>query len=286
MDSFDDLLGTSRAALEENPFADNPFSRPRSGSPDPWATPFGTTDAADAFGSSASHFANSDTFVSHSSVFETPIATKPGVVSPPDPLDSATHHEDTDDTLNEPLAAATLRSPGFLESLPSITTDIKPKKEPEVTLSQSLLDEGIEETSPSVKKDKNHLYIPEGLETPTKSGSSVATFQTASSNVAFKSPLDPTPSVLERSITGFSIGGEALGGWQAHTEERLAWHQHDAVPTASQPSPSLATPALPSPAEVDDDDSDDDKPIMQALQEKQQREASTVSVYFSKCLQY
>ena len=271
MDSFDDLLGTSRAALEENPFADDPFSRPRPGSPDPWATPFGTTDAADAFGSSASHFSTSDTFVFHSSVFETPVTTKPEPVSSPDPLDS-------DDTLDKPLASAAIRSPGFLESLPSITADSQPTKEPESTLSQSLLNEAIEETNPSVKKDKNHLYIPEGLETPSMSGSSVATFQTASSTVAFKSPLDPTPSVSEHSITGFSIGGEALG-WHTHTEERSAWHQHDAIPAASQPSPSLRPPAA-----VEDEDSDDDKPILQALQEKQQqREASTVSMILFKC---
>ena len=37
MDGFDDLLSSSRAALEDNPFA-NPFGNARSSSPDPWAS--------------------------------------------------------------------------------------------------------------------------------------------------------------------------------------------------------------------------------------------------------
>jgi hypothetical protein len=140
-----------------------------------------------------------------------------------------------------------------------------------------LLDENAEGTTQSeatLVEDKTHFYSPEALETPSKSGSSVATFQTASSTVPFKSPLDPTPPmVAERSITGFSIGGEAVGGWHTPAEEHPPWHQHHAAPAVSQHLPTTSTPA----AAADDDDSDDDKPIMQALQEKQQqREVSTV----------
>jgi hypothetical protein len=47
MEGFDDLLTPSRNALEDNPFAD-PFTR-RSGSPDPWATPFASTQRADYY---------------------------------------------------------------------------------------------------------------------------------------------------------------------------------------------------------------------------------------------
>ena len=278
MDNFDDLLGPSRAVLEENPFAEDPFSRLRSGSPDPWASPFSATDATDAFGSPPLPFPTSDTFVSHTKAFETTVTDNTESESSTDPLDSAVHHDkDTADTY-APLPAAT--SPGFRESLPSITTDMRPPKEPEVALSPPLLDElttSVEETETSVKQDKHHLYAPE-LDTPSKSGSSIASFQTASSTVPFKSPLDPTPpQAIERSLTGFSIGGEAMGGWHTQTEEHTPWHQPEMSPgAASQPSLSSSTPA------AVDEDSDDDKPILQALQEKhQQREVSTVrDLYF------
>ena len=280
MDNFDDLLGSSRAALEENPFAEDPFSRPRSGSPDPWASPFGATDSEDAFGTAASHFPTSDNFAFHTKAFETAFTDNPEPRSPA--LNSSTHIDKDTADLNEPLTVATRQSPGFRESLPSITTNIQPPKEPEVTLSPPLLDEAvkaatrIEETEAPVKQEQNHLYAPE-LDTPSKSGSSIASFQTASSTVAFKSPLDPTPPpAVDRSMTGFSIGGEVIGGWL--TEERTPWHQPDLTPAASPPSLAASTAV--------DEDSDDDKPILQALQEKQQqREVSTVrDLSFSSCL--
>src|SRR5258707_736662 len=244
MDNFDDLLGPSRAVLEENPFAEDPFSRLRSGSPDPWATPFGATDATDAFGSSSSPFPTSDTFVSHSKAFETTVADNTESESSSDPLDSAAHHDRDTTDLNEPLPAAT--SPGFRESLPPITTDRQPPKEPEGALSPPLLDDlatRAGETETSVQQDKDRLYAPE-LDTPSKSGSSFNSFQTASSTVPFKSPLDPRPpSAMERSLTGFSIGGEAMGGWNTHTEEQTPWHQPEISPAASsQPSFASMTP--------------------------------------------
>ena len=274
MDNFDDLLGSSRAALEENPFADDPFSRPRSGFSDPWSTPFGATDATSAFESSPSHFDTPDTLASHTDVFEATVTTNPEPVSSLDPLDSVVHNDDED--TNEVAATTLTQSPGFRESVPSIRTDTtQSPKDVEVALSPPLIHESEERTivtDSSVKQDKTHLYIPEGLETHSKSGSSFASFQTASSNVAFKSPLDPTPPPpVERSITGFSIGGEALGGWHTHTEEHTPWHQSDVVPT---------TPLVGSATVAADEDSDDDKPL-QALQEKQQREVSTVRFKFS-----
>ncbi len=116
MDGFDDLLNPSRQALEENPFAD-PFLK-RSGSPDPWATPFASTDhASEGFGSTAEHFATEPTFESRCSrICPTSSVNDNAYIS--DPLESATQHEEEEED-NKPLGS--LRSPGFRESVPSNT---------------------------------------------------------------------------------------------------------------------------------------------------------------------
>ena len=130
MDGFDDLLNPSRQALEENPFAD-PFLK-RSGSPDPWATPFASTDhASGGFGSTAEHFATEPTFESSAHEFASSSVNDNAYIS--DPLESAAQHEEEEED-NKPLGS--LRSPGFRESVPSNTTfsetaTIRPTKEEE-----------------------------------------------------------------------------------------------------------------------------------------------------------
>ena len=265
MDSFDDLLGPSRAALEENPFAD-PFSRPRSGSPDPWVTPFGATNSTDPFASTAQPFANSDSFSPYTHTFDEASRSHSESTNF-DPLDSAVHNTDDDDD-DEPLATK-LRSPGFRESIPqplvdAIRSDVEAIRPPP-SLEDSLpsqLQESKAPTSSIVTHDRYSISIStaEGLKTPSKSGSSFASSQTLSSTLAFKSPLDPsTPTMPERPIAGLSIGGEAYSGWQS--EEHLLWHQQEtSIVAPSQP----AEPPLSA-----DEDSDDDKPILQTLQQKQ-----------------
>ncbi len=268
MDSFDDLLGPSRAALEENPFADDPFSRLRSGSPDPWVTPFGATNSTD---STAHHFANSDSFGPYTHAFDAASRNHPDSTNF-DPLDSAVRNTDDDDD-DEPLAAK-LRSPGFRESIPPPMVDatsrtlsdveaIRPPPSLEDSLPSQLQESKAPMAAPSVViQDRYPISIttPEGLKTPSKSGSSFASSQTLSSTLAFKSPLDPsTPTIPERPIAGLSIGGEAYSGWQ--TEEHLSWHQQET---------SIVVPSQPAePPPSADEDSDDDKPILQTLQQKQ-----------------
>jgi len=288
MDGFDDLLGPSRAALEANPFADDPFSRPRSGSPDPWApSPFGAADSADVFGNT-SYFTTSDSFDSHVNAFETVAAaaatTTVTTTSQPepttsDPLDSAValHHHLGDDDNESP--AVNLRTPGFRESLPTTTaTDMKPDALSEPLPQASLedadkpymrVDESetrkvvTQASSAAVVERSRILTSPESLTTPSKSNSSYASSQTPSSTLAFKSPLDPSASsILERSFTGLSIGGEVTGGW--HTDEHVPWNTSET---------SVGAGSSQSPLQAADEDSDDDKPILQALQEKHQRDA-------------
>ena len=299
MDGFDDLLGPSRAALEANPFADDPFSRPRSGSPDPWASPFGATDSADVFGNTATHFATSDSFDSHVNVFEpvavaaTTTVTTTGQPEPTtsDPLDSAAalHHALDDDDNESP--AVNLRTPGFRESLPVTTaTEMKPDAlseplpqpsfeeadKPYIRVDESETRKVVTQTSSATIVERSRILTsPESLTTPSKSNSSYASSQTPSSTLAFKSPLDPSASsILERSFTGLSIGGEVTGGW--HTDEHVPWNTPETSAGAGSAQP---------PSEADDD-SDDDKPILQALQEKHQRDALVRLFFHSFLISY
>lgn len=265
MDSFDDLL--ARAALEENPFAD-PFSQPRPSSPDPWATPFGTANSTDPFASTAHHYATTDSFGLYTNTFEAASETHPESTN----FNSAVNNADENDD-DEPLAA-TLQSPGFRESIiPPLTVD---STEVQIIRSPPLLGEldGSHSRLQDSKAPSGFMTVPptapEGLKTPSKSGSSFASSQTLSSTLAFKSPLDPsTPTIPERSIAGLSIGGESLSGWQ--TEEQLPWHKEETSTVA--PSHS----AGPSPSA--DEDSDDDKPILHSLQQKQHQREAPVGLF-------
>ncbi|KAF8659901.1 hypothetical protein AX16_001785 [Volvariella volvacea WC 439] len=67
MDGFDDLLAPSRSALEDNPFAD-PFAK-RSGSPDPWASPFAGIGSSSAATADPSHNPFSSPSHAHDDVF-------------------------------------------------------------------------------------------------------------------------------------------------------------------------------------------------------------------------
>ncbi|KAH9479365.1 Vacuolar protein sorting-associated protein vps5 [Psilocybe cubensis] len=200
MDGFDDLLAPSRHALEDNPFAD-PFAKPRSNSPDPWATPFATENA---FADSTSPFTTED-----------PPSTIP---DHSDPLDSAAHHSDDDDE-----SRSNPRSPGFRESIPttsfSETATIRPDNLEEHTTHDS--------TNPS------DIASPAPPLSPTQSSS--APPAPSSSSAAFRTPLD---APLERSVAALSLGGEALGGWQTEHEQTPWQSESFPTPTAAPPAPA------------------------------------------------
>ncbi|KAF9530436.1 Vps5 C terminal like-domain-containing protein [Crepidotus variabilis] len=272
MDGFDDLLNPSRAALEQNPFADNPFAQ-RSSSPDPWASPFGATDAADAFGSSASHFASTDGFGSHSDAFESSHPYEPEPYAEPqpttsDPLDSALYSAKDDD--EDQILEATATSPGFRESVAAptpTTTTVFSQQDPTIAAPSleefdKLIPTKFKESS-TAESPTTTTFQPYPKDSPPKVPASFTREPQSRHNSipstasGFKSPLDPaSPTVLERSIAGLALGGESPGGWQ--TETRTPWSS-DAPPTFA-PKPSF---------NEDEDDSDDDKPILQALQHKQ-----------------
>ncbi|KIM44718.1 hypothetical protein M413DRAFT_25155 [Hebeloma cylindrosporum] len=259
MEGFDDLLGPSRQALEENPFAD-PFLK-RSSSPDPWANPFASTDSSDAFGNTSAHFASpepsnssiSNDIGSNSSavVDESPIA---------DPLDSAASAADDDDDDNEPLAK--LRSPGFRESVPRIfseTVTIRPPHDEDLDSKSSIDNEstmpGLPTPEPASTSTTARTPQP-----PSRSNSSFASPPPSATESNFKSPLETPFGGLNRSMAGLSLGGEAQGGWNP-AEAQTPWQAEQITPVPAKPSQG-------------DDDSDDDRPILQSYHKQHEDKSS------------
>lgn len=254
MDGFDDLLNPSRHALEDNPFADPFLKRPSS--PDPWATPFASTDTSGGFGSTSDHFGAESTYQTTSHEFS--LSSTEERHPTPDPLDSAAQNEE-DEEDNKPLG--NLRSPGFRESVPSPapfseTATIRPTNE-----------EGAHTHAESSSSASFHIPTQvistpaRGLtsisatssaaaaqpQAPSRTSSGFASPPQSATESNFKSPLEPFGG-LEQSIAGLSLGGEAAGGWQA---EETPWQTE----TFSPPRPTAQA----------EEDSDDDKPILQSV---------------------
>jgi sorting nexin-1/2 len=146
MSGFDDLLRQSSRALEENPF-DDPFARPRSGSPDPWSsfTHQSATVGSSAFEYDASGFGSVSTTTPavglhddsfSSSTVESNAFGAPTIAS--DPLDSA--NLPTDDEPESPARVAKpMTSPrysGFRESVETDPQSILSQPSTQHTLSE------------------------------------------------------------------------------------------------------------------------------------------------------
>jgi sorting nexin-1/2 len=233
MDGFDDLLAPSRRALEDNPFAD-PFAT-RSGSPDPWATPYANTQSDDDYGRSATptldSYSTAKTYESSSSP-----AVDSTTLTPSDPLESAIHAEDHQ-------RRSTSSSPGFRESVEPTVRATEPEEPSTLPVephhSPIPEEEILRPSSPSSPASSQGRH---GKQPPSRSASRVLppSPSTSKSSTEFISPLErrATPIGVTQSIAGLSLGGESLGGWQS---ERGAW------------------------GDQAEDDSDDDKPISQTV---------------------
>ena len=260
MDSFDDLLAPSRHALEDNPFAD-PFAKPRSSSPDPWATPFAATDSHE-YGNTSQHFNSLDS-LSNDKYDEFKL-------SDGDPMNSPGPAHAADDDDNEPLGRT--RSPGFRESIgvsfletatirpeiledyPSFPSTTSPTRSDHDNLSPST-------HSGSVTSDTQKTSMSSLGSTTFSSPPPSAT----DSNSSFLSPLESPSTGVERSIMGLSLGGETLG-WQAETQ--TPWQSEHEHPIS-----------IPTKLAHSDEDSDDDKPIMQTLKHHDPDDSVPVSVH-------
>ncbi|KAI0372691.1 Vps5-domain-containing protein [Pilatotrama ljubarskyi] len=264
MDGFDDLLAPSRDVLA-NPFED-PFAKPRSNSPDPWASygqdvPSFNEEAA-AFGSNLPTAARHDAFADIDGFQDFRD-------SAPDPLETAAFNaaEGSAETAEDSTPAAAHSSPpltpGFRESI---------SEEPEHHDEQPPQPPG--QPTPPVQEPKKAPTPPaeqpkasssEGAprvpgHTSRRSTASISSSHVAQARTAPVSynPLDQPGGTLERSIAGLSIGGEALGGWQ----DSGGWQSSHT--TFGAPAPAQAS-NFTRERSVSDDDDDDDRPIAQTI---------------------
>ncbi|OSD02924.1 Vps5-domain-containing protein [Trametes coccinea BRFM310] len=278
MDSgFDDLLAPSRDALA-NPFED-PFSKPRSNSPDPWAS-FGHTSSfneeAAAFGSTSPTAAHHNAFADVGGFQDSFRDTAPDPLDAPAFNAAESRAEEEESSMLAPAEEVTSpTTPGFRES---ISTEAE---EPE-SRQEEKQDKGpLREPTPPVEQPAKAPTPPiQPPIQPTASSSETAptnsittarlpghtsrnsTASLSSSHVAplkaepvAYNPLVQPTNTLERSIAGLSIGGEALGGWQDS-----GWQSSQPAYASAGPSASAT-----SGQSVSDDDDDDDRPIAQTM---------------------
>lgn len=236
MDGFDDLLSSSAAALEDNPFA-NPFDKPRSSSPDPWST-FGQQQQEHDLGfhdeTYASHlgedFGRSGNDLEASSPATPAIHTATGTDNEgrseellSQDIALSTAQEDAD------LHETDLQSPGFRES---IAKDITPSNSsddtPPLSRRSSTADLTKPQGTPSdYSTGKASTPPPQPLATTEQlQGPNIpARSSLLSQPSTFATPLDYPTHDATQSFASLALGGESSGGWQ--TEHVDYSHQHN-----------------------------------------------------------
>ena len=258
MDGFDDLLAPSRSILEQNPFED-PFAKPRSGSPDPWSS-FGQQQESLPSHSDIDYFRSG--FEDQPSTIQTTESYSTGdyghsepssAPAPADPLDaaavSAEDHEDGQSASHsDPHSdTTTSRTPGFgiFTSNSEGTQSTAPDSESshhDTEPSVSPMDEAAPSATSILRTEESS---PPQVLSPPELASSTRT----SPERAIVSPLDQhsPPSNIDRAFSSLALGGESYGGWQT------GWGSHDNVAALSTPASTTNN----------DDDDDDDTPIGQ-----------------------
>lgn len=257
MDSFDDLLA--------DPFQD-PFAKPRSGSPDPWSS-FShqsqpSTDPNDAY--EDPYRSSYDEGRSTTPTTESYATGEPGESAPSsagDPLEAAAvNAEEEEESHPAPAAATSPRTPGFRESISEPEHDpeehIKTVSEPEpATPPAEKTPSPPPITSPPApaaarmparRRSPSPSHSHEWKESNTSTPHSP---HKARSPVV--SPLEQpsAQSSLDRSFAGLALGGESVGGWQV---DQGSWVNERPIASSSNISTD------------EDEDDDDDVPILQA----------------------
>lgn len=233
---FDDLLA--------DPFAD-PFAKPRSGSPDPWASfsHHRPAEAQEAFTDPSYEDNRSTTPTTES--YATGERGNSSQSSVADPLESAAVNAEDDD---DAPTATSPRTPGFRESISALnpTDHTQTIAEPEPSTPPASI------PSPSLANPTrvSSPPVPQSPERPTPSTPVLptsASSQPATSPIV--SPLErpEASSSFNRSFAGLAIGGESAGGWQPDQ----SWANGRIPPVSSASSAA------------EEEDDDDDVPIMQ-----------------------
>jgi sorting nexin-1/2 len=261
MDGFDDLLAPSRNVLEENPFED-PFAKPRAGSPDPWSR-FGQHHDPQPSHSDIDYFKSAfedepSTAHTADSYFTSDYghSEQTSAAPPVDPLDvaavTAGDHEDGQSASHNDAHTDTTpsRTPGFGMFTASMEEQTETVVDPEQELprsdkppqAQHVDEPSTTAVSPLRTEESVSLQSPPFPQEPFSSFSSPER--------AVLSPLDQhsTPHI-DRAFASLALGGESQGGWQT------GWGTNDQV---------SATTSLPAPVTgADNEDDDDDTPIGQ-----------------------
>jgi sorting nexin-1/2 len=241
---FDDLLA--------DPFED-PFAKPRSGSPDPWATFSHQTavssESQDAFAQSYnSGYEENRSTTPTTASYATGDPGEGSQSSLVDPLEAATVNAEEEDS----SGPTSPRTPGFRESIdvlnPADHTQTIAEPEPSTPPTKTLTPPPAAAHPPPTSVAKTP--------SPPSSPNLDASHSRSSPKVIspIVSPLERplASSNIDHSFAGLALGGESIGGWQTDQGSWVNDHQ----------SP-LATSNVGSATEEEDDD-DDDEPIMKS----------------------
>lgn len=245
MDGFDDLLSSHSRNVLENPFED-PFAKPRSVSPDPWAS-FGQPSALEDGTQTAFLGAHSTAPTVETHGFEDSVGFQYSVPETEQHVFGQTESPSHIPEETEAETPISPTSPGFLESISSTLDDVEHPPSEET--------QPVREPSPPLQETPASPTHPV---TPPASSDVFSSFPSHTSRPsqgslraepAYLTPLDqPANAGLERSIAGLAIGGESLGGWHG-------------AQSAFVGAPHSAT--LPR-TRRDSDSSDDDRPILES----------------------
>jgi sorting nexin-1/2 len=256
MSGFDDLLQQSSRALEENPFED-PFSRPRSNSPDPWSsyTHQSASISSPAFEYDASGFGGVSTTTTTQAVGLHDDSFSPSAVEShtdvvpttlSDPLDSANLPADDEPQpparTSEPVLEADLPRTASL-TLPSLEGSPTLQLSSPVTPSSAIPTELGGNPGPPSPPVPSSARLPQRQEAlhPSAQHSFDASSPTVSdSQRIISSPLDQPPVTAFASL---ALGGESFNGFDG-TQSAFVGN----------------TPFASSAQEEEDDD--DDKPLL------------------------
>jgi sorting nexin-1/2 len=245
---FDDLLA--------DPFED-PFAKPRSGSPDPWATFSHQTavysESQDAFAQSYnSGYEENRSTTPTTASYATGDPGEGSQSSMVDPLEAGAVNAEEED-LPGSSGPTSPRTPGFRESIdvlnPADHTQTIAEPEPSTPPTETF-------TPPPVATHPPPTSVPAKTPSPPPSPNLDASHSRSSSKVTspIVSPLERplASSNIDHSFAGLALGGESIGGWQTDQDSWVNDHQS-----------TLTTSNVGSATEEEGDD-DDDEPILKS----------------------
>ncbi|KIK61789.1 hypothetical protein GYMLUDRAFT_165891 [Collybiopsis luxurians FD-317 M1] len=275
MDGFDDLLAPSRSILEDNPFSEdnNPFgSSDRSGSPDPWASPFGHQDAwgdEHSTQTTAVDYHQPESPVappfSPTSTESAPEETESETAEPGDPLDSAAANAiSSDEEDNKPLGYKRASLQKFTASKENEAAGSEEQVVKDERHGEPKREEEAEDKDRSEREEKA------GRQSRPESPLVFSETATIRPNMIEEPERHPTPPTVTSSISSISGPSSPAAAWGGPLSSPIAggWGEHEE--TYDGGAMSASAPVVSKAQE--EDDSDDDKPLAQSLSTSPQKQ--------------